>query len=266
MSVLPSSILSCVDSEIDSAFFSKEQLLKGLRYEQKSSCIALCKPTQNQFDGYGLIAAIYERIEKNLMRRPKRKPSNENWKLRSTSDLDTVKAYDKNPSDEVTLERAIVQRWPNNWTYQMPVASGLFGPISDKRRAVDLVHSKGNGQYDFVELKIRSDTPLYAAMEILGYGLVYLASRLDVANNLKYVIEKLPVLKANEITLCVLAPEDYYKDIDLKWLQDAINSGLHNLDKGNLKMDFRFQKFLFPWNHKMSTRNLPERLDREFVY
>lgn len=270
MSIVPSSILSCVDAEIDYALFKNEQLQNGYRYEHKRSCIYLSKNPPTQFNGYDLIVAIYDRIEKNLMRRPKRYPSEKNWELRSTSDQVAVKTGAKNESDEVTLERAIVEKWPTKWTYQMPVASGLFGPISDKRRAVDLVHSRGNGQFDFVELKIQSDTPLYAAMEILGYGLVYLASRQDTARNLEYASEELPVLRAREITLCVLAPDDYYKNKNLyyklKWLQDAINNGLQKLDKGNLKMDFRFEKFLFTWKNNMSTSNLPENLVREPVY
>lgn len=265
MSVIPSSILSCVDAEIDSYLFSKEQLQEGRRYEHKSSCIALSDPP-SQFNGNDLIAAIYDRIEKNLMRRPKRSPSPENWKLRSTCNQGTVKTGKNNTSDEVTLERAIVQRWPNKWTYQMPVASGLFGSISDKRRAVDLVHRKGNGQFDFVELKIQSDTPLYAAMEILGYGLVYLASRQDAAKNLEYASKDLPVLRASEITLCVLAPEDYYKEYNLKWLQEALNDGLKGFDNGDLKMRFRFEKLLFQWRHEMSPTDLPKDLVREPVY
>lgn len=275
MSVIPSSILSCVDAEIDSAFFSNEQLQKGFRYEHKRSCIALSNALYNQFDGYGLIAAIYDRIEKNLMRRPNREPSSENWKLCSVNRLsaksENIKK-NKNTSDEVTLERAIVERWPTEWTYQMPVASGLFGSTSDKRRSVDLVYikEKDNRNFDFVELKIESDSPLYAAMEILGYGLVYYASRQDTAKNLKYDSKDLAVLEASKISLCVLAPDDFYKYknlyYNLEWLQDAINKGLQKLDKGNLKMEFRFEKFLFPWNHNMSAIDLPEHLVRESVY
>ena len=269
MSGIPESILACVDAEIDSALFSNNPQYKGYRYEHKRSCIALGREPPNPFDGYGLVAAIYNRIERNLMCRPDRKPSLENWNLCSDNRLnpksDNIKK-NKNKSNEVTLERAIVEKWPTKWTYQMPVASGLFSSSSDKRRAIDLVHSKNNGQFDFVELKIQSDTPLYAAMEIVGYGLIYLASRLDMAKNLGYVSEALPVLKASGITLCVLAPKDYYEDYSLKWLQTAINDGLRKLDKGNLQMDFRFEKFLFPWNHDMSASNLSERLVREPVY
>lgn len=268
MSIIPNSILSCVDAEIDSAFFTKEQLQEGRRYEQKRSCIDLSAPP-GQFNGYDLIAAIYDRIEKNLMRRPKRKPSKENWKFRSTSDQGTVNTGEKNTSDEVTLERAIIEKWPTEWTYQMPVASGLFSSTSDKRRSVDLVYikEKDNRSFDFVELKIASDSPLYAAMEILGYGLVYYASRQDTAKNLKYDSKDLAVLGARKISLCVLAPEAFYGTYNLKWLQKAINDGLERLvDIDSFKMDFRFEKFEFKWKYTMSGSDLPKQLDRKPVY
>jgi hypothetical protein len=272
MSVIPGSILACVDAEIDHCLFNKDQLQEGFRYEHKHSCNVLSKTPPSSFDGSELIAAIYDRIEKNLMHRPKRDPSAENWKLRPWNEQDAITANiknKKNKSDEVTLERAIAKKWQEKWTYQMPIASGLFGSITDKRRAVDLVHSKETGHFDFVELKIQSDTPLYAAMEILGYGLVYLASRRDTAKNLKYNSENLPVLMASEITLCVLAPGNYYGSCSLEWLQDAINDGLKEFVKSDLKMDFRFEKFAkdFMWKHDMAPTDLTEEmLVRECVY
>jgi hypothetical protein len=167
-----------------------------------------------------------------------------------------------NESAEVKLERAIVQKWPASWTYQMPVASGLFDGYSDKRRAVDLVFNHGDGHYDLVELKIKSDTPLYAAMEILGYGLIYLASRTDRAKNLKYKVAELPVLKANRISLCVLAPANYYEG-NLMWLQDAINNGLKRFATTDLSIDFCFQKFGNQFGNDLPIKVLPEILVRD---
>lgn len=267
MTDMPKSILAGVDAIIDSHLFMGDQL-KDYRYKHKRSCNALSKTPPITFDGLELITAIYNRVEENLFQRPDRKPSSENWKLRPCNDQDVIKTNVTNESDEVTLERAIVQRWSNKWTYQMPVASGLFGSASDKRRAVDLVHNKESKYFDFVELKIRSDTPLYAAMEILGYGLVYLASRRDTGNNLKYASKHLPVLKAREVALCVLAPENYYRDCNLKWLQIAINMGLKDIVKNDLKMEFRFEKFPqgFVWHHKMHPIELTGNLERQHVY
>ena len=267
MSELPKSILTGVNEIINKQLFIGNQF-KEFRYKQKRSCNQLSKNPPNEFDGVALIEAIYATIENNLNKRPDRKVSSKNWKVRSSDDNKSIKTSKHNTSDEVTLERAIVEKWPTKWTYQMPVASGIFGSNSDKRRAIDLVHSNKNGDFEFVELKMTSDTPLYAAMEILGYGLVYLASRRDSAKNLKYNDKTLPVLKAEKISLCLLAPEEYYEKCNLKWLQIAINEGLKNITKDDFDISFRFEKFepKFKWNHKMSYIDLPELLVRNSVY
>jgi hypothetical protein len=213
----------------------------GHRYFQKRSCNALSKSSPTSFDGKALVAAMYERIQANLAKRPEcRAPSSQNWLLRPTHIDHLIHPSSKNESAEVKLERAVVLKWPANWTYQMPVASGIFDGYSDRRRAVDLVFDHQDGCYDLVELKIntKAGSPLYAAMEILGYGLIYLASRFDRAKNLKYRVSDLPVLRATSITLCVLAPESYYEGSQLLWLQDAINEGLSQLAPSDLKMNF----------------------------
>jgi hypothetical protein len=264
MSDSPTKILEGVEEVIDRHFFADERFA-GYRYFQKRSCNALSKSPPKSFDGAALVAAMYERIENNLANRPKkdRTPSPQNWHLRSTKDHHLISPSSKNMSAEVNLERAIVQKWSASWTYQMPVASGLFDERSDKRRAVDLVFDHHDDHFDLVELKIKSDTPLYAAMEILGYGLVYLASRTDRADNLKYEAADLPVLGANRITLCVLAPKSYYEGSQLMWLQDAINDGLKPFATADLSIDFRFEKFGPEWPHDLPPQNMPETLVRE---
>ena len=155
----------------------------------------------------------------------------------------------------------------------MPVASGLIDHKSDKRRCIDLVSIGENGGFDFVELKYESNTPLYAAMEILGYGLVYLASRMDSAKNLKYGNgASLPVMSATAISLVVLAPSDYYKEYKLGWLERGLNDGLNDLlaakKMKNLEMDFRFERLpdSFVWSHESKAEMLPIELIRERVY
>lgn len=263
MSDSQTKVLAGIDEVIDSHLFADERFPR-YRYFQKRSCNALSKTVPKPFDGAALVAAMYQRIQANLAERPHdRTPSLQNWQLRSTKDPHRISPSSNNESAEVKLERAIVQKWPASWTYQMPVASGLFDGHSDKRRAVDLVFDHKDGHYDLVELKIKSDTPLYAAMEILGYGLVYLASRTDRAENLKYKAADLPVLSANSVTLCVLAPKCYYADIDLKWLQDTISDGLKRFATYDLKMDFRFEKFGGTWCDDVPPKDLPETLVRD---
>jgi len=262
-------ILDGIDAVIDRHFFSTEEVTRGHRYFQKRSCNAFSKISPMSFDGSALVTAMYDCIENNLGKRPDgRAPSSQNWQMRSTKDIHLISPSSDNESAEVKLERAIVQKWPTNWTYQMPVASGLFDGYSDKRRAVDLVFDHQDDHYDLVELKVnlKAGSPLYAAMEILGYGLVYLASRNDRAGNLKYDASDLPVLRANRITLCVLAPESYFKSSQLMWLQCAINEGLDRLAPSDLKMDFCFKKFGGAWCDDLPQIHLPDVLVLETVW
>lgn len=270
MSELLPGIFDGVDARINSYLFSDARY----SFRHKRSCIALSKAQPDSFDGSALISAIYRRIEENLSGCPNRPASSKNWTLRATDTENAIKPNSKNTSDEVCLERAIIQRWPGKWMYQMPVASGLFGNSVDKRSAVDLVFRRGDGLFDFVELKFGSNTPLHAAMEILCYGLVYLASRKDSAGRLAYgKANPLPVMNASAISLIVLAPSKYYKsDYKLEWLERSINIGLATLVEAtglaNLKIDFRFEKFQdgFVWKHDMTPDALPEPLPRHRVY
>jgi hypothetical protein len=268
MSDSPAKILEGIDEVINSHLFVDGRFTPDYTYCQRQSCIALSETAPMSLNGAKLVSDMYQHIEANLDKRPvNRTPSPENWKLRSTKDHDMRRPGVKNKSAEVKLERAIVEKWPKSWNYQIPVASGLFDEHSDKRRAVDLVFDHQADHFDLVELKIKSDTPLYAAMEILGYGLVYLASRTDRAGNLKYKTADLPVLRANKITLCVLAPAKYYEYKGrLKWLQDAINVGLKHLPKLDLTIDFYFEQFDFPWTSESTARDLPETLIRKLVW
>jgi hypothetical protein len=268
----PKGILHGVDEEIRKHIFFSDGR-KKFNYTHLRTCNELSKSPPN-FDGLKLIECVYQRINENLKNRPVRKLSEMNW----TPHLELKPVSKNNTSAEVTLERAIVQQstiqqataqqW-RGWSYQMPIASGLFGPETDKRRAVDLVYGDGNGRFDFVELKWESHTPLFAAMEILGYGLVYLASRKDSAGKLKYPPS--PVLNAKAINLIVLAPSQYYKKSQLKWLEQGLNVGLTSfvMDIGvaNLEIGFCFKAFRdFKWNHKMDYTKLPDKLECKPVY
>jgi hypothetical protein len=115
----------------------------------------------------------------------------------------------KNASAEVTFERALinalVKAGRNDWSNQVPLISGIVGPHAFKKRAVDLVHRQSDSSFEFVELKIKSDTPVFAAIEIL-YGLLWLLSRRD-REILGY--DAGPMLDARELGLSVIAPRDY---------------------------------------------------------
>ncbi len=122
----------------------------------------------------------------------------------------------------------------------MPVASGLAGPSVGKRAVVDLVKRSGDA-YLFIELKVGSDTPLFAAIEILLYGVLFQWSK-DNQHLLGYDAEDQPVLSAQEVSLIVLAPAAFYRNRSLTCLTDALNEGLKLQKDWNLKR-FGFETF-----------------------
>jgi hypothetical protein len=115
----------------------------------------------------------------------------------------------------------------------MPVASGLVGPASNKRAAVDLVYREDPTTYSLIELKVDSDNPLFAAIEIL-------ISRAN-QDSLGYDLEDQPVLGANNVTLSVLAPERFFDGMDLPALATVLNRGLAEFGKQHgLVLAFEF--------------------------
>ncbi|RYD64480.1 MAG: hypothetical protein EOP84_32700 [Verrucomicrobiaceae bacterium] len=156
-----------------------------------------------------------------------------------------------NTSPEVSLERAIVRdiktSGRRDWSNQVPVASGIIAGSANSRRAIDLVHSTEPNRFEFVELKIGSDTPLYAAVEILQYGFIWLLSRRYQAL-LGYGGRT--IVDATDIRLSVLAPADYYRGLDLSWLSGALNEGLRSLgERNDVQLEFAFEQFpaRFKW-------------------
>jgi hypothetical protein len=181
-----------------------------------------------------LVRELYQIVETNLRDRA---PSVENWRWRLQTYIG-----EKNISPEVILERAVailaeqgqldaVGRWCN----QIPVASGLVDHKSDKRAAVDLARIAGE-RLDLYELKWKSDTPIYAAFEILLYGLAYLLCRV---NQTKFGYERLDSMMVKNITLNVLAPTAYYGNLDLAWLQTGLDAGIRKVSQELLGTDFQ---------------------------
>ena len=162
-------------------------------------------------------------------------PSKENWRWKRHLDLGS-----DNRSPELMLERAIVNACGGNWSNQMPTASGLVGSATDKRSAVDLVLREDPTSYSLIELKVDSDTPLFAAIEILKYGLLFVWSR-NSQETLGYVTEQQPILAADTVTLATLAPPEYYGQFDLTNVAAALNNGV--VEFGNrygLRLSFDF--------------------------
>ncbi len=228
-----SSILDGMDNVINEAFGLEKERIK---YESKKRCQMFSKGKEPEFDGQALVQKILAKIESNWHQGKSR--STENWRW------GPKRGELKTKSEEVILERWIVRTMGNDWMNQVPVASGLTASRSaGGRRAIDLVHRCGDRWYEFIELKVNdgAGAPLYAAMEILQYGVLYIFSRKHAAT-LGY--KETDMLGAPGIHLKVLAPANYYEGYHLSWLEDGINSGLANfLDEGDrgFKMNFKFE-------------------------
>lgn len=209
-----------------------------LKYKHKKTCQLFSKGIHPKIRWEALIRNVLEQINSNWNQ--EKCPSEQNWRWKKNYRIDP-----ENSSPEVILERSIVRTTGKHWVNQVPVASGLTGSNADKRRAIDLVHRCGKKDYEFIELKVGSDTPLFAAMEILQYGIIYIFSR-DNSKRLGYTEDG--VLGASGIYLRVLAPAAYYEGYDLAWLKEGITDGIARfLTQGErrykLKMDFEFESF-----------------------
>lgn len=199
--------------------------------------------------------------------------SSQNWRVKRIP-LDEHSGYLKNPkweNSEVRLERKILEACAERldlWN-QMPVASGLL-PLpgkdaegkrrisSEGRRAVDLIYRPGgaNGPIEFLELKVKRnngswDSVLDAALELLGYGVLYLFSlehRQVLGYDKRTAENTYEVLDAPHIRLRVLAPQNYYADQDMTSFSiNAANRALEdyireNREMGKLKMDIGFEQ------------------------
>jgi len=190
-------------------------------------------------NGAVLLDRLYERIVRNWDRSECR--STQLWRSFAKPDIAA-----HNASPEKTLEKAIVE-WASGWFNQIPAASGLLIGIEEKHRNVDLGHFVTPGHLELIELKAGSqaDTPLKAAFEIVGYGLLYCFAR---AHRVQLALPRENrVLDAKRIDLKVLAARGVYAGYRLKWLGTSLGVGFQQFSgrrfTGALEMNFGFESF-----------------------
>jgi hypothetical protein len=187
--------------------------------------------------------------------------SRQNWRFVL---IDRIGA--NNSSPEVTLERALARACKalgrSDWANQVPVASGVLDARSHRRAAIDLVHRFDPNSYELVELKVGSDTPLHAALEIIRYGMLWILSRRD-KRALGY--GSIPLLDAKSIRLRVLAPTRYYRGLELGYLADGLNRAVSLVGEreADAAMSFEFQDFPadFKWPAELAASELCAALD-----
>ena len=188
-----------------------------------------------------LMAEMLARVEMNWQISPRhlaeKRPSKENWRLERKLDIAS-----HNESLEKTLEKTIAQF--ADWYNQIPTASGLYDQHSDKHRNIDLVHQLSPARYEFIELKVNSDTPMQAAMELLQYAVLYVFARLHYTEAEKQAKE---LLGATRVYLHVLAPPGYYqRHGHLQELATRFNIGISAFSETarvGCQMDFAFWTF-----------------------
>lgn len=215
-------------------------------------------------DGRELLAHLYDDLKLSLdtaIAGPLYRPSPENFRWFKPQ----LAISDKNDSPEVTFERAVIQAcWRlgrSDWANQVPLVSGIAGPRAYKRRAIDLVRKVSDSAFDFIELKIASDTPLYAAAEILLYGLIWLHTR---GRSVESSGSRSPLLDANSVELSVLAPPAFYGRSDIRGMSEYFNSGLAALaQRHGVEMSLAFTAFpdAFNWPAALSDDELVRLLD-----
>lgn len=248
------SIFDGLDEIINSFLGIDETWISGdsrLCYEHKETLLRLCKGVGPQnVNCCKLIDSLFAQVNQTwdtlAPNYPIRPPSTENWRRKKNP-----KVSSKNLSDEVVLERTIIQETDGNWWNQIPVEQTLLEVRRGK--VIDLVHRDGAEGRDFeiIELKTGGGyTPLSATGQVLKYGIVYAfyRSRYRELFNLEPAAE---LLKSSRITLVVLAPWKFYKPFEncdwLARLEVSLDKALHGFSKGHEntlpKMGFRFQTF-----------------------
>lgn len=219
---MPMSIWTGIENLVDD-WLKIEAKGKPPYYRHRSAALALSRRNAPITGTTAFLEASYTQIHNNWLAAIEAgytNPSRENWRWKRHLNLAAG-----NTSAETRLEKSIVSACGDNWSNQMPTASGLVGPAADKRAAVDLVYREDPTTYSLIELKVNSDNPLFAAIEILRHGLLFVWSK-NNQGELGYDLQIQPVLASSSITLTVLAPISYYRDYDLTTLSSALNTGL----------------------------------------
>ena len=221
---------------------------KPPRYQHPTTLLVLCDENATDVDGVRLVHDLYDKILLNWNQWQRTvPPSSKNWRFEKRP-----KYRAGNPSPEVVLERTIARVVDDNWANQIPVDSGL---VSRHSSHLDFAYRNG-AEFSFIELKYESNSPLSAAIQVLGYGLVYALFR-SHAEILGINLNSSPILEASSIHLRVLAPSKFYAryGANLEWLsrfEKAIHKGLGRFSQESELpcMTFGFEAFPtdFRWN------------------
>jgi len=220
-------------SLIDGMYEAAASLLRVADIRNRSALHGL-----DPFDGVALLSTINAVVRRNYEAAGaglNKDRSSQNWRWH----VPQPQIGHRNTSPEVIIERAVTRAAADlrrtDWSNQIPVASGLVEGAGDRRRAIDLVRRLGERHFQLIELKIASDTPLYAAVELAGYVCLWLVARQDRP------ARPSALLDADTIDLRVLAPRAYYTRYDLRPVELAMDAGARALAAASgVTMTFRY--------------------------
>jgi len=219
-----SSILSEIEHAISKHFGLFEKQIYGKRPIKSKKLSIDVSSGYLKIDPNSILwslTLIYMTIKNK--RNKNRKPSENNWIFRKKTETNHKDGEDH-------LERIIAKNV--NFAYnQMSTLSGLFDQDQLKRCAIDLVYANKNenNNYELIELKIDSDTPVYATYEIIFRFIAYSYYKINFMcgqishskNNSDY-----DLFSAKKIFLTVLAPKEYYDEYNLIVFEKSINEAL----------------------------------------
>lgn len=247
---------------------------RPVEYQQITALRLLADSSAENPDGVALVRSLYENtIERwrEVNGRFPRRASSQNWRFELYPTIS-----DQNHSIEKQVEKRIAllaqqgRLVRNDWANQIPVASGLLNANADKKACVDLAQRTAPACFDLIELKmdVGSGHAVFAAMEALRYGVMYLFARRH-ARELGYVLGGSGMLGAQRIRLIVLAPASYYHGVPprlLLYLCDALNAGIaaacRNDGPAGLSMELDFEQLGEPFSWPCSDDQLIEALLR----
>jgi len=209
-------------------------------HHRHRACLKRLNDKPENFEISKLLKGIASILKTNWEKNGRRRGSKENWRWEKQ-----LYIRDANQSREKQLEKAIVAKCGQEWVNQVPTASGLTNSTAGKHCNIDLIHRLPDETCEFIELKYTCDTPLFAAFEILKYGLLYVFTRQHL-NDLT-VSPETNLFTLNHVHLRVVAPASYYSGCRLEWLLLEVNRGLADaLSKEDFRMDLKFESICWP--------------------
>jgi hypothetical protein len=191
-----------------------------------------------------LFEALYQQIRTNWIqnRKPGRWPTaDKNWVLRVAPEF----TQDPNHRLEKQLQKQIARCLENEgWGNDVPTASGLVDAWG-RQMNIDLAH-RIDSSFELIELKLGSNTPYDAALQILRYGALYMLYRTEPELACRFRSHS--IMSAPRILLEVLAPSRYYlqEKCDLRLLETQLDRQVAAFARARavaLELSFHFTAF-----------------------